>query len=140
MKRTAQLQGLRLMRFENVLQRWRGRELSQWEAAEVLGVSERTFRRWRDRCEDEGLEGLYDRRLGTASAKRVPTDEIERVLTLYRDRYDGFTVKHFHEKLVKEHDFRYGYTWTKVTLQRARLVKKAPRRSARREASGRGVR
>ena len=133
MKRTAQLQGLRLMRFENVLERWRGRELSQWEAAEVLGMSERTFRRWRDRYEDEGLEGLYDRRLGTASAKRVPTDEIERVLTLYRDRYDGFTVKHFHEKLVKNHGFRYGYTWTKVTLQRARLVKKAPRRSAHRK-------
>ena len=70
----------------------------------------------------------------------MPTGEIERVLRLYRDRYDGFTVKHFHEKLVKEHEFRYGYTWTKVTQQGARLVKKAPRRSAHREASGRDVR
>lgn len=86
------------------------------------------------------LKGLYDRRLGTASAKRVPTDEIARVLTLYRERYRGFTVKHFHEHLVQEHGFRYGYTWTKLTLPRARLVKKAPRRSAHREASGRGVR
>jgi hypothetical protein len=72
----------------------------------------------------------------SACAKRGPMDEIERVLTLYRDRYDGFTVKHFHEKLAKEHEFRYGYTWAKVTLQRARLVKTAPRRSAHREASG----
>ena len=75
-----------------------------------------------------------------ASAKRVPTDEIERVLARYRDHYDGITVTHIHEKLVKEHDFRYGYTWTKVTLQGAGLVNKARRRSAHREASGRGVR
>ncbi len=68
MKWAAQLPGPRLMRFENLLERWRGRELSQWEAAEVLGMSERTFRRWRwrDRYVDEGLEGLYDRRLWNA--------------------------------------------------------------------------
>ncbi|MCH7542713.1 MAG: ISNCY family transposase [Proteobacteria bacterium] len=133
MNQTVQLQGLRLMRFEHVLARWSRRELSQAEAGELLGMSERTFRRWRDRHEDEGLEGLYDRRLGKASTKRVPVDEIERVLTLYRDRYCGFTVKHFHEKLEKHHDFRFGYTWTKTTLQGAGLVKKAPRRGAHRK-------
>ena len=68
MNQTVQLQGLRLMRFEHVLARWSRRELSQAEAGELLGMSERTFRRWRDRHEDEGLEGLYDRRLGKASA------------------------------------------------------------------------
>ena len=120
------------MKFESVLDRWERRQLSQAEAAEVLGMSERTFRRWRDRHDDEGLEGLYDRRLGKASAKRVPVDEIERVLTLYRSRYSGFTVKHFHEHLVKDHDFRWGYTWTKTVLHRARLVRKAPRRGAHR--------
>ncbi len=120
------------MKFESVLDRWERRQLSQAEAAEVLGMSERTFRRWRDRHDDEGLEGLYDRRLGKASAKRVPVDEIERVLTLYRSRYSGFTVKHFHEHLVKDHDFRWGYTWTKTVLHRARLVRTAPRRGAHR--------
>ena len=100
------------MKFESVLDRWERRELSQAEAAQVLGMSERTFRRWRDRYDDEGLEGLYDRRLGKASAKRVPVDEIERVLRLYRSRYSGFTVKHFHEHLVKDHDFRWGYNWS----------------------------
>ncbi len=120
------------MKFESVLDRWERRQLSQAEAAEVLGMSERTFRRWRDRYDDEGLEGLYDRRLGKASAKRVPVDEIERVLTLYRSRYSGFTVKHFHEHLVKDHDFRWGYTWTKTVLHRARLVRTAPRRGAHR--------
>ena len=76
MRRTEVLQGLRRMKFETILERWKGRELSQSEAAEILGMSERTFRRWRDRYEDEGLEGLYDRRLGAASARRVPVDRI----------------------------------------------------------------
>ena len=99
MRRTELLQGLRMMKFEMVLERCRARELSQVEAAEILGVNERTFRRWRDRYEDEGLDGLYDLRLGQASARRVAVDEVARVLTLYRERYRGFTVKHFHEKL-----------------------------------------
>ena len=132
MRRTELLQGLRLMKFEMILERCKARELSQLEAAEVLGVHERTFRRWRDRYEDEGLDGLYDRRLGKASAKGVPVDEVERVLTLYGARYRGFTVKHFHEKLVTHHDFHWGYTWTKTTLQRAGLVKRAKRRGAHR--------
>ena len=132
MLRTELLQGLRIMKFEVVLERCRARNLSQFEAAEILGVNERTFRRWRDRYEDEGLDGLYDRRLGMASAKRVPVDEVERVLALYRERYRGFTVKHFHEKLVSHHDFRWGYTWTKNTLQAAALVSKAKRRGAHR--------
>lgn len=132
MRRTKLLQGLRLMKFEMILERCKARELSQLEAAEVLGVHERTFRRWRNRYEDEGLDGLYDRRLGQVSAKRVPVDEVERVLTLYRERYRGFTVKHFHEKLVSHHDFHCGYTWTRTTLQRAGLVRKAKRRGAHR--------
>ena len=132
MRRLELLQGLRLMKLEMILERCRARELSQIEAAEILGVHERTFRRWRDRYEDEGLDGLYDRRLGRASARRVAVDEVERVLTLYRACYRGFTVKHFHEKLVSHHDFHHGYTWTKTTLQRAGLVRVAKRRGAHR--------
>ena len=77
-----------------------GLELSQMEAAELLGISERTFRRWRDRHREEGLEGLEDRRLAP-SPRRAPVAEIERMLGLYRDLYRGFTVKHFHEQLGK---------------------------------------
>ena len=107
MRRTELLQGLRMMKFETVLERCKTRELSQLETAEILGVNERTFWRWRDRYEDEGLDGLYDRRLGTASAKPVPVDEVEQVLTLYRERYQVLTAKHFHEKLVSHHAFRH---------------------------------
>ena len=71
MRRTERLQGLRLMKFEDVYGRTYRGELSQFEAAEILGMSERTFRRYRDRYEAEGAEGLYDRRLGRASARRA---------------------------------------------------------------------
>ena len=67
MRRIEQLQGLRLMKFEEVYGRTYRGELSQLEAAEILGMSERTFRRWRDRFQAEGAEGLYDRRLGRVS-------------------------------------------------------------------------
>ena len=99
MRRTEQLQGLRLMKFEEVYGRSYRGELSQGEASEILGVSERTFRRWRDRYEAEGAEGLYDRRLGRASARRVGVDEVLDVLRLFETRYWDFTAKHFHEKL-----------------------------------------
>ena len=71
------------MKFEEVYGRTHRGGLSQAEAAEVLGVSERTFRRWRDRYEAEGADGLYDRRLGRLSARRAPVDEVARVLELF---------------------------------------------------------
>jgi transposase len=133
MRRTEVLQGLRRMRFEEIYGRWRQRRLSQAEAAEVLGMSERSFRRWRDRYDGEGMAGLLDRRLGKASAKRVPVDQVQAVLTLYRERYDGFTAKHFHDKLCQHHGFRLSYTWTKLRLQQAGLAAKAPRRGVHRK-------
>ena len=133
MRRTEVLQGLRRMKFEDVYGRWQQRRLSQSEAAEILGMSERTFRRWRERYQAEGLEGLADGRLGKASARRMPVDQVQAVLTLYRERYGGFTAKHFHDKLRQHHGFALGYTWTKLRLQAAGLVPKAARRSAHRK-------
>jgi transposase len=103
------------------------------EAAEALGMSERHFRRLRDRYEADGAEGLIDRRRGRASGRRAPVDRIEWVLAQYRTRYFDFTAKHFHERLVAEHGFELGYTWTKRVLQEAGLVKRAPKRSAHRK-------
>ena len=118
--------------FLNVLNRWNLAELNQEEAAELLGVSERTFRRWTRRYEEEGEAGLVDRRLGQASGRRVPADRAEEVERLYRERYQGFTVKHFHEHLIKDHGFGWGYTWTKLHLQWAGVVAKAPLKGAHR--------
>jgi transposase len=121
------------MKFEDIYGRWQERRLSQAEAAEILGMSERTFRRWRGRYDAAGRDGLCDRRLGRASARRVPVDELNRMLELYRSRYSGFRVKHFHEKLRQHHDFELSYTWTKLRLQDAGLVAKVRRRSAHRK-------
>jgi len=125
-------EGKRRMRFEDVLGRSERSELSQMEAAELLGISERTFRRWRDRHRESGLAGLEDRRLAP-SLRRAPVAEIERMLGLYRDLYRGFTVQHFHEQLHKRHNYTLGYTVTKLHLQREGLVQRAKKRSAHRK-------
>ena len=132
MRRTEALQGVRMTVFLNLLNRWESAELNQAEAAELLGVTERTFRRWTRRYEEEGEAGLIDRRLGKASGRRVPADRAEEVERLYRERYQGFTVKHFHEHLVKDHGFGWGYTWLKLHLQWTGLAPKAPRKGAHR--------
>ena len=88
------------MKFEAALERWHKRALSQAEVAETLGMSERTFRRWRGRHEEAGLESLYDGRIGRASARRVAVERVNAMLELYRRHYRGFTVEHFHEHLA----------------------------------------
>ena len=132
MRRTEAHQGERMIKFSSILSRYEAAEFSQAEAAELLGIGERTFRRWRQRFEDEGEAGLLDRRLGKASGKRVPSDRSDEVEALYRTRYAGFTAKHFHEHLVKEHNFSWGYTWTKTFLYSKGLLEKAKRRGAHR--------
>lgn len=121
------------MRFEEIYDRHCGKRLSAAEAAEWLGVSERTFRRWRVRYEAEGAVGLLDRRLGKISPHRVPADEVERIAALYEQRYTGWTVKHFHERACAQHGLSRSYGWTKSVLQARGLVRKAPKRSAHRK-------
>jgi transposase len=122
---------IRRMRFTDVLGCSERSELSQMEAAELLGISKRTFRRWRDRHRDAGLMGLTDRSLGP-SLRRASVLEIERMPSLYREVYRGFTVKHFHEQLGKRHNYTLGYTVTKLHLHRAGRC--SGRRHARRTA------
>ena len=124
-------EGMRRMRFSDVPGRTERCGLSQVEAAELLGISERTFRRWRDRRRDEGEAGLADRRL-EPSPGRAPVAGIERMLGLCRDLCRGFTVKHFHGHLIKRHGYTLGYTVTKLHLHRSRLATPARSRSAHR--------
>jgi transposase len=120
------------MKFEEIYERARERKLSQVQAAEILGVSERTFRRWRDRFEAEGAEGLFDRRLGRAAGNRVPVDAVMEVLELFDTRYWDFTARHFYDKLVETHDFKLSYNWVRITLQAHGRIRPAPRRGAHR--------
>ena len=133
MRRTEVLQEIRMLRFEEIYDRFTGGRLSSMEAAEWLGVSERTFRRQRGRYEEEGLAGLLDRRLGRPSPHRVPADETERVLELYRTRYAGWPVKHFHDRLTERHGITRSYGWTRNVLHASGLVRPAPKRSAHRK-------
>jgi transposase len=130
-------EGVRRMRFSSLLDRQERGEITQEEAAEMLGVHVRTFQRWAGRYEEEGEAGLADRRLGRPSPRRVPQAELERMLGLYRDKYADFTVKHFHEQLVKRHGYMLGYTVTKLTLHAAGLVRRAAKRSAHRKKRAR---
>ena len=120
------------MRFEELLERWHKGSLSHDEAAAALGVSERTLRRWRQRYEEDGADGLIDRRIGQPSPRRAPEDELERMRALYQQHYQGFTIKHFQEKLEKRHGYQLGYTTTRLYLQKTGVVPPAPRRGAHR--------
>jgi transposase len=129
---TGALCEVRRMRFEEVYFRFGRGHLSCAEAADILGMSERSFLRYRMRYEAEGAEGLCDRRVGRVSGRRIAADVATRVIELYATRYFDFNVKHFHEKLVSEHGYRLSYGWTKRILQDAGQVKRAKKRGAHR--------
>lgn len=133
MRRAVVLWEAYVTRFEDALERCRLHRLSADEAGEMLGISGRQFRRLRGRYEEEGAEGLRDRRLGRVSPRRAPEGELERMRRLYREEYADFTVKHFHEALRERHGYRLGYTVTRLALQAAGLVKAAPRRGKHRK-------
>jgi len=120
------------MKVQEVILKAMAGSLKWWEAAEIIGVSDRTMRRWRERYQKEGYDGLYDRRKRLPSPKRMAMKTAEQVLHLYREKYFDFNVRHFHEKLAEEHGIRISYTWVKLALQGAGLVKKRRRRGTHR--------
>lgn len=126
MKKTIFGQEVFLMRFSEAHSGWEAGKLTQIEAAQLLGVCERTFRRQLERYEDGGIAGLKDKRLGQASHRRVPVDELTRMLTEYRERYQGWNVRHFFSHYQKTQKKGRSYTWVKNSLQKAGEVAKSP--------------
>jgi transposase len=122
----------RMMKVQEVILKAMAGTLKWWEAAEIIGVSDRTMRRWRERYQEHGYDGLYDYRKNRPSPKRIPTATLENVLHLYREQYFDFNVRHFHEKLLEEHGIQLSYTWVKLALQGAGLVAKRHRRATHR--------
>src|SRR5437868_7055450 len=123
----------RMMKVQEVLLRAMAKKITWWQAAEILGVNERTMRRWRERLEQDGYDGLADRRKGMVSPKRISLEMCETVLGLYRERYYDLNMRHFHEKLQEEHGIELSYTWVQKALQGAGLVaKRSKRRTHRR--------
>lgn len=127
----------RAMKVQEVMLQAMAKKITWWQAAEIIGISDRHMRRWRERYEEFGFRGLFDRRRGKPSVKRVPTQVIERVLALYRDRYFDLNVRHFHEKLEAEHRIRLSYSWVKGVLQGAGLIARGRRRGVHRRRRSR---
>jgi transposase len=123
----------RAMRVQEVILKAMSGELYWFEAAEILGVTCRTMRRVKLRYQKHGYDGLVDHRRRDPSLKRVPLEQAQRVLRLYREEYAGWNVRHFHEKLAEEHEIRLSYTWVKQALQGAGLVAKGRRRQKHRQ-------
>ena len=123
----------RAMKIQEVILRAIGKRISWWQAAEIIGISDRQMRRWRSRYEQYGYDGLFDRRRGKPSPRRVPLGTVEQVLGLYQEKYFDFNVRHFHEKLREEHGLRLSYTWVKLALQGAGLVKRRRKRGVHRQ-------
>ena len=119
------------MRFEEVYFGWNESRLTQEEAALILGVCDRTFRRYIDRYEESGIEGLSDKRLTQVSFCRAPVDEAMAVAERYSSRYRGWNVRHFFSWYRRGGGSR-SYTWVKNTLQSRGLVLKSPKRGVHR--------
>jgi transposase len=123
----------RAMKVQEVILRAMAKKITWWQAAEIIGISDRSMRRWRERYEEGGYDGLFDRRKGKPSPKRLPVAVVEQVLGLYRDQYFDLNVRHFQEKLQSEHGIELSYTWVKLALQGAGLVTRGRKRGVHRK-------
>jgi len=123
----------RAMKVQDVMLQAMAKKMTWWQAAEILGISDRHMRRCRERYEEEGYNGLFDRRRGKPSSRRVPVATVERVFALYREKYFDLNVQHFQEKLQAEHGIELSYTWVKQALQGAGLVARGRKRGAHRK-------
>ena len=111
----------RLMMFQDARSMWTEGRLTQEQAAELLGVSARTFRRWTDRYGEDGIEGLRDRRVSRASHRAAPLDEVMRMVDRYRTRHEGWSVRHFYAWYRRDGGAR-SYNWVRKQLQASGAV------------------
>src|SRR5258708_21852245 len=110
------------MKVQDVMLQAMAKQITWWQAAEILGISDRHMRRWRERYVEEGYNGLFDRRRGQPSRRRVPGATGEKVFALYREEDFDLDVQHFHEELQAEHGIELSYTLVKQGLEGAGLV------------------
>ena len=123
----------RAMKVQEVILRALAKKITWWQAAEIIGISDRHMRRWRERYEEFGYDGLFDRRRGKPSPRRVPVATVKKVFALYRETYFDLNVQHFHEKLKPDHGIELSYTWVKQALQGAGLVGRGRKRGVHRK-------
>jgi transposase len=107
-------------------------KLTWTQASQVLGVTARHMRRLKERYETDGYDGLWDMRGRRPRRRRIPLETIREVCRLKEGEYADWSVAHFHERLVEEHGIAISETWTRLVLQAAGLVEKAPARGKHR--------
>jgi transposase len=129
----------RMMKVQDVLLKAMAKKITWWAAAEIIGVTDRTMRRWRERLDEHGYVGLGDRRKGKPSPKRIALATMEEMLRLYREKYFDLNMRHFHEKLRYEHKIEVSYTSVQNALQGAGLVAKRHKRGPHRRRRPRRV-
>jgi transposase len=117
-----------MMKLQDVLLKAMAKRITGWAAAEIIGVTDRTMRRWRERLESDGYSGLVDRRKGKPSDKRIPLAKVDEVLRLYQETYFDLNIRLFHAKLGEEHGIKLSYTWVQKALQGAGLVARGRKR------------
>ena len=120
--------GERAMKVQEVILKAIGGQIKWYQAAQILGITDRQMRRWRVRYETLGYDGLFDRRRKIPSPRRIPLQVAKEVLRLYREEYFDFNVRHFHEELTEKHAISVSYTWVKMLLQESGLVARAKKR------------
>src|SRR6202165_1308188 len=123
----------RAMKVQEVMLQAMAKKITWFQAAEIMGISDRHMRRWRERYEEGGFRGLFDRRRGKPSPKRVPMAVVERVWELYREKYFDLNLRHFQEKRAGEHQMGLSYSWVKGVLQGAGLVARGRKRGVHRQ-------
>src|SRR5437764_10255175 len=123
----------RAMKIQEVILRALAKKITWWQAAEIIGISDRQMRRMHERYEEFGYDGLFDRRRGKPSPKRVPLATVQQVLGLYREQYFDLNVRHFHQKLGEEHAIELSYSWVKAALQGSGLVARQRQRGVHRK-------
>jgi transposase len=128
----------RAMKVQEVICRVLAGTLTWLQGADILGIHTRSLRRWRARYERDGVLGLYDGRRGQPSRRKAPIAEVQRILRLYRERYGprdghpGFNVRHFYHLARRDHGVTLSYTFVKLALHEAGLVRRGRTRGRHR--------
>jgi transposase len=123
----------RAMKIKEVITRAMSGQINWLQAAEIIGITDRSMRRWRKRLSTGGYESLLDRRTRRPSARRIDVAIVEKMLKLYREKYFDLNVKHFVEKLHSQEGISLSYTWVKTALQNAGLVQRYAKRGPHRK-------
>src|SRR5256886_11032671 len=89
----------RAMKVQDVMLQAMAKKITWWQAAEILGISDRHMRRWRERYVEEGYNGLLDRRRGKTPRRPGPVATVGKGVALYPEKDFGPHRQPLHDAL-----------------------------------------